>query len=111
MAVVIRRNAGHVRATPDRGLQALAGTVAIGGTPDTPVVGRLVQLLRARRDTKTVRTTRSETGGAWAFDGIQGRSPGDGYTVIAYDHTGTHDPVAKANLIPTPMPPDPAEHP
>jgi hypothetical protein len=87
------------------------GTTAISGTPDTPVAGRAVQLLRRRRDTTLVSETISDATGAWSFDGIQGRAAGDGYTVIAYDHTGTHDPVAKADLIPSPMPPDPAEHP
>jgi hypothetical protein len=97
--------------TSDAGLQRLAGTTAIAGTPDIPAPARAVQLLRRRRDTTLVSETISDASGAWAFDGIQGREPGDGYTVIAYDHTGTHDPVAKANLIPSPMPPDPAEHP
>jgi hypothetical protein len=109
MAVIFPLPAGRV--SGDAGLQRLAGTTAIAGTPDIPAPARAVQLLRSRRDTTLVSETISDASGAWAFDGIQGREPGDGYTVIAYDHTGTHDPVAKANLIPTPMPPDPAEHP
>lgn len=109
MPVVIIDNA--FVAASDTGLQRLAGTTAIAGTPDTPAAGRAVQLIRRRRDTSLVSETTSDAAGAWSFDSIQGRNPGDGYTVIAYDPTGTHDPVAKANLIPTPMPPDPAEHP
>jgi hypothetical protein len=109
MSITFLRAGLRLRA--DAGVFRLAGTTAIAGTPDTPAPARSVQLLRGRIDPALIRETISDASGAWSFDGIQGRDPGDGYTVIAYDHTGTHDPVAKADLIPSPMPPDPAEHP
>jgi len=91
----------------DAGGCAISGTTALAGSPDSPT-SRRVQLLRSISAPVLVAETWSDAAGAWAFDGLAARP---GYTVIAYDHTGVHDPVAKANLIPTPMPPDPAEHP
>lgn len=100
------------RATPTvtSGLHRLSGTTSIAGSPDVLVAARPVRLLSGWLDTRTLMQTISNAGGAWHFDAIAGRVPGDGYIVLAADPTGTYDPVAKAGLVPSPMPPDPAEH-
>ncbi|MCK0508463.1 hypothetical protein [Aromatoleum anaerobium] len=94
----------------DRGLNRLRGTTSIAGSPNIPT-SRRVQLLRSVNVPVLVAKTWSDAAGAWAFDGIAPRQNGAGYTVISYDHTGVHAPAAAASLIPTPTPPDPAEHP
>ena len=94
----------------DSGVSQLEGTTVIAGASDTPAPGQRVQLLRTIMDTTAVGRTRSDEAAQWLVEGIRARRQGEGCTVIAYDHTGVHDPVAKADLIPSPMPPDPAEH-
>lgn len=82
------------------------GTTRVPGSPDTPISCR-VQLLRISHVAQIVDETRSDEGGLWEV----GRLSSDlRYTAIAYDNTGTFDPVCKTNLIPSPMPPDPSEH-
>ena len=93
------------------GACALGGSTSTAGSPDVPVTGRVVQLLTGGVTPRCIATALSDAAGTWTFARLSHRPDGAGYTVIAYDHTGVHDPVAKANLIPTPMPPDPAEHP
>lgn len=98
-----------VRLSRFAGYSAIDGSTVVAGTPDAPV-SRRVQVLQSTREPVLVADTWSASDGSYRIDGIAYRPPGDGYTVIAYDHTGVHDPVAKGNLVPTPMPPDPAEH-
>lgn len=82
----------------------LFGTTAIAGTPDTPA-RRRVQIWE--RDAaspsfffgaRPVDDTMSDAAGAWRIDGLD---PQKRYAVLAYDHTGVHDPVIKMNLVPT----------
>lgn len=96
--------------TGDSGLHYVSGTTKIAGAPDQAVTRR-AQLLRSVRNPVLVGEVYSDAAGGWIVENIAKRPAGDGYTAIAYDHTGTYDPVAKAGLVPTPMPPDPAEHP
>lgn len=96
------------RVWQNAGFSRLDGTAVVAGTPDVPAARR-VQILTADPPPRHVATTFSRAAGDWSVESI-GVIPG-GYTAIGYDHTGVHDPVAKTRLIPTPMPPDPAEHP
>ncbi|MCC4116343.1 hypothetical protein LLG90_13365 [Aromatoleum toluclasticum] len=48
---------------------------------------------------EVVRWMWSDPAGNWQFNNLD---PAQRYGVIAYDHTGTYDPVVKLNLIPTP---------
>lgn len=85
----------------------LEGTTSNAGLADTPV-RRRVQLIA--QDTaaaglslpgRVVREGWSDAvTGEWRFDFI---TAGRRYSVIAYDHTGQHDPVIKSGLLPTPM--------
>ena len=93
------------------GVNALIGSTAIASNPDAPAPGRLVQLLGEVIQPRLLTWRESDVAGQYAFERLRSRTGLDGYTVIAYDHTGVHDPVAKANLIPPPKPPAPAEHP
>ncbi|HRP96313.1 MAG TPA: hypothetical protein PL143_08695 [Rhodocyclaceae bacterium] len=108
MPQILRRDR---RIRPDDGLNALFGSTAIAGDPDTPAPSRRAQLLRSVLQPTLVAATTSDADGTYAFDRIRHRTASDGYTVIAYDHTGVHKPAAAANLVPSPMPPNPAEHP
>lgn len=99
-------------ATCDAGCSVLTGTVTVAASPiDVPAAGARVQLLRSIAEPMLVREVWSDAAGAYAFEGLLHRPAAGAYTVIGYDSTGAYDPVAKANLVPTPMPPDPAEHP
>lgn len=100
-----------VRVRQSAGFSKLSGTAVIAGTPDAPAARR-VQVLTADLIPIHVATTFSDAAaGEWEVEGLADRRALGGYTAIGYDHPGVHDPVAKTRLIPTPMPPDPAEHP
>ena len=45
-----------------------------------------------------VKWMQSDADGNWEFRNLD---PALRYHVIAYDHTGVHDPVIKMNLVPT----------
>lgn len=107
---MILRHDGARAARLTEGHNSLSGSTAIAGDPDTSAPGRSVQLLRSVRLPHFIAGVVSDTAGQYAFEHIRHRPASDGYTVIAYDHTGVYDPVAKTNLVPSPMPPDPAEH-
>lgn len=94
----------------DDGVNRVFGETTVAGNPETSVACR-VQMMRSVREPVHIREQWSEGNGAYVFDWLGFRSASDGYTVIAYDHTGVHKPAAAANLVPSPMPPDPAEHP
>lgn len=102
--------APSLRTSQDRGLHRLAGTTSVAGSPDVAQPSAPVLLLRGVADTSTIRRSISDDAGVWSIDRIARRAAGDGYAVLALDPTGTYDPVAKAGLVPSPMPPDPAEH-
>lgn len=84
----------------------LRGTTAIAGSPDTPV-RRRVQVTAATGNahghifpavsTDTTWVCADESGN-WE---VRNLDPALKYHVIAYDHTGVHDPVIKMNLVPT----------
>lgn len=83
----------------------LEGTTAVAGSPDSPVQ-RLVQIFTHSNahgqvfpTNAIIRWQWSDPAGNWRFDNLD---PSQRYGVIAYDHTGTYDPVVKLNLIPTP---------
>lgn len=84
----------------------LFGTTTIAGAPDAPV----------RRRIQVVEKTENAHGHvfpalgvfvtwAWADESgnweVRNLDPALKYHVIAYDHTGVHDPVIKLNLTPT----------
>jgi hypothetical protein len=82
----------------------LEGTTVVAGSPDAPVQ-RLVHLLSTEEFRATIPQgcvildwQWSSTSGAWRFEPLD---PAKLYHVIAYDHTGTYDPVVKLNLTPT----------
>ena len=84
----------------------LRGTTAIAGTPDV-AAPRRVQLFASRGlnahgyvfpTNRIVDWCWSDAAGNWEFTGLD---PEARYGVIAYDHTGVHDPVIKLNLVPT----------
>lgn len=84
---------------------SLSGTTKVAGSPDT-AVRRLVQLFISNNAfgaalpvVDVVRWQWSDASGNWQFSNLD---PALRYGVIAYDHTGTYDPVVKLNLIPTP---------
>lgn len=82
----------------------IEGTTKIVGDPDIPA-SRVVQLFERESPAQVAsgvgrplaRMISSESG-EWRFDECR---PDVRYAVIAYDHTGVHDPVIKLNLIPT----------
>jgi len=83
----------------------LSGTTKVAGSPDAPVQ-RLVQLFTGANpfglafpNATMVGWRFSDAGGNWQFSNLD---PAQTYHVIAYDHTGTYDPVVKLNLTPTP---------
>ena len=92
------------------GLHYLSGRTRVAGNPDIASPYQIVQLLQEKQDTRLVLQTLSDGRGVWRFSGIAPRQLGYGYTVIAYDSSGTYDPAAKDNQIPMPMPPEPSEH-
>lgn len=93
------------------GINRIYGTVAFAGSPDIPTPGSLVVLSVGRFYVPRSSTT-SDEAGAYTFEGLRGWThPEEKFSVMAYDPTGQYDPVAKAGLIPSPMPPDPLEHP
>src|SRR5690554_1378511 len=93
---------------PYGGNHRLRGTLNIGPDPD-PAPGYQIHLFVETRNSpggltpsglRSVGVFKSEAGGEWLCDYLaESRT----FTVIAYDHTGTYDPVIKAGLIPEPM--------
>ena len=80
----------------------------IAGTPDTPV-RRQVAIYRDNADGHAAApalapSTLTLFGIVWTgADGlrtVRNVNAGHTYTAIAYDHTGVHDPVIKAGLVP-----------
>lgn len=86
----------------------LEGTTALAGTPDAPVSRRvhLIVQMSSRPELafpgRIMRTVWSDPAtGAWRFDYLNTAAK---FAVLAYDHPGVNDPVAKTNLVPTPLP-------
>lgn len=82
----------------------LSGTTAIAGTPDI-AISRVVHLFQGvgvrgmiGHNAAPVKWMQSDADGNWEFRNLD---PALRYHVIAYDHTGAHDPVIKMNLVPT----------
>lgn len=93
----------HIKPPPPSG--RLYGTTAIAGTPDAPV-RRRVQICEAVSNAHghifpsvgaSVAWTWADDAGNWEVNNLD---PALKYHVIAYDHTGVHDPVIKLNQIP-----------
>lgn len=80
----------------DGGPDRIAGTVQIDGTPVTPAARRV--RLHDQASGRVVRETWSDAAGAYSFEKLARRP----YYVIAFDHTGLHDPVARDQRIPVP---------
>lgn len=81
------------------------GTTAIAGMPDAPV-RRRVQICAAASNAHgnvfpsvgaAVAWTWADDAGNWEVRNVD---PDLKYHVIAYDHTGVHDPVIRLNLTP-----------
>lgn len=92
--------------TPPRPLGWLSGTTAIAGDPDAPV-RRRVQIVESAANAHGhvwpnvgafVTWAWADPAGNWQVTGLD---PAKRYHVIAYDHTGQHDPVIKLNLVPS----------
>ena len=92
------------------GNSAMHGSTLVAGTPDAPVSRRVQLWSGILLAPRLIVTQYSDAEGLYTFTRLGRSLTSDGYTVIAYDHTGVHDPVAKTNLVPSPMPPDPTEH-
>lgn len=94
-----------IRARADDGLIGyLDVDTVVAGLPDQPVPRR-VQLFVAANALGTVfptatlvATQATDATGRCRFEHLD---PAQRYGVIAYDHTGEHDPVIKTNLIPS----------
>jgi hypothetical protein len=80
----------------------LFGTVENAGTPNTPVSRRVQVFAQTSAfgilNSIFVTTVVSDTSGRWSVGMLD---PAIKYGIIAYDHTGTYDPVVKMNLTPT----------
>lgn len=98
----------HPIPSPRAGFSYVHGTTLTTGAPDTPAPASRVSLYKDGISLSLVRFGVSSEAGEYSLTSLPASRT---YTVIAYDPAGVHDPVAKANLIPSPMPPDPAEHP
>lgn len=80
------------------------GTTVLAGVPDVPV-RRRVQLFECASAhgmafpvaAIPIRWKWSAADGSYRFEGVD---PAKTYGVIAYDHTGLHDPVIKLGLVP-----------
>lgn len=87
------------------GTGVLSGTTAVIGNPDTMVSRFIVLSAEMAFLSGSIRPCSlsfitakwSGADGSWSFDKLD---KGRRYTVVAYDHTGVHDPVIKAGLIP-----------
>jgi hypothetical protein len=79
------------------GAGALSGDTVIAGLPDTPV-SREVELVDLALVPARRRQWSSEAG-AVHFSGLP---IGRRYLMVAYDHTGAYDPVAKFVTVPIP---------
>ena len=85
-------------------ISMIYGTTVQAGSPDVPV-RRRVQLFECANahgmafptSVIPVRWQWSAPDGSYRFEGLD---PAKTYGVIAYDHTGVHDPVVKLNLVP-----------
>lgn len=84
----------------------LHGTTAIAGSPDAPA-RRRVQAMSSGSNAHghifplvgaLVTWVWADESGNWE---VRNLDPALKYHVIAYDHTGVHDPVIKLNLTPT----------
>lgn len=83
----------------------LYGTTAIASAPDAPV-RRRVQIVKSVSNAHghmfpsvgVATWVWADEGGNWECRYLD---PAQRYHVIAYDHTGVHDPVIKMNLVPT----------
>lgn len=84
----------------------LHGTTAVAGTPDEPV-RRRVQVVAAGGNAHGHIFPIIGSLYTWVWADASGHwecrylDPARRYHVIAYDHTGVHDPVIKMNLVPT----------
>lgn len=84
----------------DGGVGRINGTVKVAGTPPAPVRRRV--RLFDRRAGRLVRETWSDSAtGAYEFADL---AIGREFTVVAYDHTGTHNAVIADPLEAEPMP-------
>jgi len=84
----------------------LYGATAEAGSPDSPV-RRRIQVMSSGSNAHghifpnvgtSVTWVWADENGNWEARGLD---PALKYHVIAYDHTGVHDPVLKMNLTPT----------
>ena len=80
----------------------------IAGSPDEPVK-RLVRVYRENDDGQPFQPSREPSAltvvaTVWTTPAgkrtVEHLDPTRTYTAIAYDHTGVHDPVIKAGLVP-----------
>lgn len=76
----------------------IAATVAIKGTPNTPVTRRV--RLHEQKSGNFVAETWSNSSGSYAFTGID---PSNTYYAVSFDHTGAYQGVVADNLVPTVM--------
>lgn len=103
MTVRLSPPAIRVQITPIP-LGVIHGTTVLAGGPDAPV-RRRVQIFQSGNSLGMVFPTSaipvrwqwSAADGSYRFTSLD---PAQTYGVIAYDHTGVHDPVIKLNLIP-----------
>lgn len=89
----------------------LYGATTTAGTPNTPAPGCAFAVFTGQFPFLVLRKGASDQTGAWRVENLARSSRGArGYMEIAFDPAGQYDPACKANLIPSPMPPDPSEH-
>jgi hypothetical protein len=92
------------------GCNQLSGATVVAGTPDLPAPNSELLLFAGFDIPKTIAVGAADASGVWEFAGLA--SNARGYGVLAKQaRGGAYDPVMKASQIPSPMPPDPSEHP
>lgn len=94
-----------------RGVNKLFGTTAAAGSPDVAVPQSKVILFYPATTMVMRATGLSDAVGGFAFERVLSGGGFMSHALIALDPSGQYDPVCKTNLIPSPMPPDPSEHP
>lgn len=80
------------------------GTTSANGIP---VASATVFALENSPGFRQLRGTQSDATGGFVLDRLGSFTR---VVMIAFDPTNQYDPTCKANLIPSPMPPDPSEH-
>lgn len=81
-----------------KGIYQVLGSVAINGSPDTPV-SRKIRLYHKNYPMRLAEETWSDADGSYSFDYVD-RGP---WSVISFDHTGVYADVIAGSIYGEPM--------